>query len=137
MSDLFGKNLLYGHQGFYIGSFCEHDPFGVSFGFAGHSAHESFILTHTFFQLIPVGIPVFDFRAGNSRFDGGFCHGRGNATDQTSVQRFGNDVIPAESDGRVIVCHFHVFGNGFFRQFSQCVSGGKFHLLVNTPGLYI
>ena len=81
MSDLFGKNLLYGHQSFDVSSFRKHDSFGVGFGFTGHSAHESFVLAHAFFQLIPVGIPVLDSRAGNSRFDGGFCHGGGDTTD--------------------------------------------------------
>ena len=102
-----------------------------------HRAHQLAGAVDEFFQLVLVGVEVFNGAAGHAGFHGGARHGGCDRQDQSRVEWFGNDVFGAKARRMTAVSsshHIAGFGTG------ECGDGfhrRDLHRLVDGGGIDI
>ena len=92
MADAFSLGFHGGFQHVGMDTLGKHHALGIAAGRISQLAGQFRLISHQFFQVEGVSVPVFDGLAGYSAFHGSFGHSHGHLGDEARVYRFRDEI---------------------------------------------
>src|SRR6185369_15240708 len=119
----------------FVVPFGEDDPLGIALGFVDDVPGDLFGAPLGGFEVFDIFGHVLDGLAGNATVHGGLGNGRGDVEQDAGVERFGDDVFPAEREFDVAVGFVDGVGYFFPGQFGQGMNRSQFHFFIDGAGM--